>query len=225
MNDLFKSVKGRPPPEKVAWEKGLEYNKKYAFTLAEVLITLGIIGVVAALTIPAIIGNYRKQEASVRLKKFYGTMEQVIRRAEIDFGSSQYWTRSTKGLDTFKQYLAPYMPIVKIQDENSTNPTIYFEDGSFFQLHDGDCLDFNFDINGAKRPNANGRDRFYFPMCFSETSRESWHGNKDKIFGTYEGLATSRTEAYSLCQSKPQYCSRLLQIDNWEIKNDFPQKF
>ncbi len=189
------------------------------------LITLGIIGVVAALTMPALIGNYRKQEASVRMKKFYSTMEQVIRRAEIDFGPSQYWTRPTRGIDTFNQYLAPYMSIVKIQDENSSTPTVYFEDGSFFQLSDGDCLDFIFDINGAKLPNANGRDRFYFPMCFSETSREAWHGNKDKTFGTYEGLASNRTEAYSLCQSKPVYCSRLLQIDNWEIKNDFPQKF
>ncbi len=174
---------------------------------------------------PALIGNYRKQEASVRMKKFYSTMEQVIRRAEIDFGPSQYWTRSAKGIDTFREYLAPYMSIVKIENENSSTPVIYFEDGSFFELWDGDCLDFVFDINGAKHPNVNGRDRFYFPMCFTETSRETWHGSKYKIFGTYEGLASNRNEAYSLCLSKPVYCSRLLQIDNWEIKNDFPQKF
>ena len=36
-------------------------NKFLGFTLAEVLITLGIIGIVAALTIPALIGNYQKQ--------------------------------------------------------------------------------------------------------------------------------------------------------------------
>lgn len=36
-------------------------NSSKAFTLAEVLITLGIIGIVAALTIPALIGNYQKQ--------------------------------------------------------------------------------------------------------------------------------------------------------------------
>lgn len=34
---------------------------KKAFTLAEVLITLGIIGVVAALTIPTLVNNYRKK--------------------------------------------------------------------------------------------------------------------------------------------------------------------
>lgn len=42
---------------------------KTAFTLAEVLITLEIIGIVAALTIPTLIGDYRNKERSVRLKK------------------------------------------------------------------------------------------------------------------------------------------------------------
>lgn len=35
--------------------------KLNSFTLAEVLVTLGIIGVVAALTMPTLIANYRKQ--------------------------------------------------------------------------------------------------------------------------------------------------------------------
>ena len=43
--------------------------KKLGFTLAEVLITLGIIGIVAALTLPAIVQKQQKQEASSRLKK------------------------------------------------------------------------------------------------------------------------------------------------------------
>lgn len=43
--------------------------KKSAFTLAEVLITLGIIGVVAALTLPALMADYRAKELEVRFKK------------------------------------------------------------------------------------------------------------------------------------------------------------
>ena len=39
------------------------------FTLAEVLITLGIIGIVAALTIPQLISNYQKKVVPIRLKK------------------------------------------------------------------------------------------------------------------------------------------------------------
>ena len=44
------------------------FNKK-AFTLAEVLITLGIIGVVAAMTLPALIQKQHRKETSVKLKK------------------------------------------------------------------------------------------------------------------------------------------------------------
>lgn len=40
-----------------------------AFTLAEVLITLGVIGVVAAMTLPTLIQNYQEQEYVNKLKK------------------------------------------------------------------------------------------------------------------------------------------------------------
>lgn len=45
-----------PPPEKVRWIKGIQ-----GFTLAEILITLGIIGVVVALTMPSLINKYQAQ--------------------------------------------------------------------------------------------------------------------------------------------------------------------
>ncbi len=44
--------------------------KKKGFTLAEILITLGIIGIVAAMTIPTLISNYKKKEYSTKIKKF-----------------------------------------------------------------------------------------------------------------------------------------------------------
>lgn len=44
--------------------------KKIAFTLAEVLITLGIIGVVAAMTMPVLIQNQREKVVVTQLKKF-----------------------------------------------------------------------------------------------------------------------------------------------------------
>lgn len=56
---------------------------KTAFTLAETLITLGIIGVVAALTIPSIIKNYQKKQTAIKLKQTYSLLTQGIRMAEI----------------------------------------------------------------------------------------------------------------------------------------------
>lgn len=44
---------------------------KKGFTLSEVLITLGIIGIVAAITLPTLITNYQKKTTATRVKKAY----------------------------------------------------------------------------------------------------------------------------------------------------------
>ena len=51
---------------------------KKAFTLAEVLITLGIIGVIASLTIPALINKTNKRELETAFKKQYSTLQQAV---------------------------------------------------------------------------------------------------------------------------------------------------
>ncbi len=54
-------------------------KKSKAFTLAEVLITLTIIGVVSALTIPNMIKQNEKQMTALQLKKIYSQLNQVIK--------------------------------------------------------------------------------------------------------------------------------------------------
>ena len=62
------------------------YNKFKGFTLAEVLITLGIIGVVAALTLPSLIQNYQKQVWVQQLKKTVSVFENGFKKAMADDG-------------------------------------------------------------------------------------------------------------------------------------------
>lgn len=67
--------------------EGLQYGyKRIAFTLAEVLITLGIIGVVAAMTIPTLMKNYQKKVLEVQFKKSVAVVQQIILKArqELD---------------------------------------------------------------------------------------------------------------------------------------------
>lgn len=52
--------------------------KNRAFTLAEVLITIGIIGVVAAMTLPSLINNSQKKELEAGLKKNYSVIQQAL---------------------------------------------------------------------------------------------------------------------------------------------------
>ena len=59
-------------------------KKINAFTLAEVLITLGIIGVVAAITIPGLISNYKAQRSRSQFLKVYSTLQQVFKQMESD---------------------------------------------------------------------------------------------------------------------------------------------
>lgn len=61
-------------------------NKK-AFTLAEVLITLGIIGVVAALTMPVLIANYKNKVFITKTKKVYSNIQNAIIMAQQDSGN------------------------------------------------------------------------------------------------------------------------------------------
>jgi type II secretory pathway pseudopilin PulG len=65
-------------------------NKKVAFTLAEVLITLGIIGVVAAITMPTLIKNYQKQVYVAQLKKTYTTLSQGFQKYLADNGTDNF---------------------------------------------------------------------------------------------------------------------------------------
>ena len=57
-----------------------------AFTLAETLITLGIIGIVAALTIPNMIAKVSEKRDSVRLKKVYASLTQAYKLSQEEFG-------------------------------------------------------------------------------------------------------------------------------------------
>lgn len=63
-------------------------GKKYyiGFTLAEVLITLGIISIVAALTMPTLISKYRQIVLKNQYKKIYSTLYQAYNKSIYDIG-------------------------------------------------------------------------------------------------------------------------------------------
>ena len=69
-----------PPGRKALCGKGFECltNKKLGFTLAEILISLLILGVIASLTIPSLIQNTHKKEEVVKVKKGLSVINQAI---------------------------------------------------------------------------------------------------------------------------------------------------
>ena len=167
---------------------------KKAFSLAEVLITLSIIGIVAAMTVPTLIANYKEQEIKSLLKKNYSVISQALYYYYYDYGI----VATGKDFEprTFKEVFKTHFNILKdygnnefyygnknyelYQNYNGTNNLYYylFDDGQFI-LNDGTFImienpDFGAgnnrvfiaaDVNGpGKKPNRLGRDLFIFQV-------------------------------------------------------------
>ena len=77
-----------------------------AFTLAEVLVTLGVIGVVAAMTLPMLAKNYQFYVRQQQFKKAYAALEIAVQKTQIDLGEGvkchylDYFRNSTRGRQT-----------------------------------------------------------------------------------------------------------------------------
>lgn len=196
--------------------------KKTAFTLAEVLITLGIIGIVAALTLPSIITNINKQEAGTRLKKFNSTMAQVLIYSQEEYGAINGWDMSLRPEEFVTKYFAPYLKYLKIDSEGS-RAMLYLTDGSTVKILKGRCMDMHFDVNGDRKPNRVGYDTFVFLAC--DKTITEWCSNKGWCTYYSQNANQSREAKLRACTLSPYYCSALLEYDNWEFKKDYPFKF
>lgn len=84
---------------------------KRGFTLAEVLITLGIIGVVAAITIPNLMTHFQQEQTVTKLKKAYSVINQAYKSSFDEVGEPE--NAFTIGSDEyFKTYWAPYIKVL-----------------------------------------------------------------------------------------------------------------
>ena len=88
-----------------------------AFTLSEVLITLVVIGIVAAITIPAIVENYTEHEKYARVKKTYSMLANAMTRVKADGGD--YIFDVTDGntdniKNWYREYLSNYIITTKV---------------------------------------------------------------------------------------------------------------
>lgn len=101
---------------------------KKAFTLAEVLITLGVIGIVAAMTLPALTAKYQKQMTINQLKVAYAILYDALNLAQKDHGDYKYWTYYQEELGAQKSaiqfvntYMKPYMKNVSLYNSTKIN--------------------------------------------------------------------------------------------------------
>lgn len=220
--------------------KLLDKNKK-AFTLAEVLITVLIIGIVAALTIPTLVSAYRKQQAESALRKFNETMTNAIDISESDNGSSLEWRPMgfTEEEAWAEEYLMPYLKdatLEYVKKDGTDGIKITFADGGVLHMTESAT---HFYVSTPDFENTNEEDArgisaftFYFsPSCkFDgycdyhkghgfEPFAFAWDGD-DKTLIEHETFGCNET-AYT----KGAYCTELIQRNGWKIPEDYPLKF
>lgn len=208
-------------------------NTIKGFTLAEVLITLGVIGIVASLTMPTLLQNTKKSEATARLKKFISLINQALIRAESDYGMREDWiigemNNSDSSLAFLNKYIKPYVQSNEIEKRtlfNMNMATLRFVDGSQMSVKIGSCYDIYYDINGEKAPNELGRDIYAFIMC---KKRGICNVDSNEIRPYYcvtNGTPSpTHQEILNNCKNEGKYCTMLLQENQYEFPKDYPKR-
>ena len=142
------------------------------------MITLGIIGVVAALTLPTLISKHQKKVYSAQLKKTINTIENSFRQIMADEGVDYIYLTSIFepfgttykiNSEKFKQYFnLEYMPDDSLFNEVTSS---WLDEVKGIYYNDGSCIGFKnissqpadllfLDINCDRKPNIPGYDRF-----------------------------------------------------------------
>ena len=203
--------------------------RKAAFTLAEVLITLGIIGVVAALTMPALISNHRKSVVENKLKKFYSSMSQAVIMSEAAIGASpnewDTFSSAYNGAEMeawFNKYLKNYLQVLEATRKGSY-VYVALSDGTGFVIfnhfktvngiHVYFCTDYK---KCSDKPDGKNVFTFMFYKNGFSTYGQGSSLTREQL------LSPSLDCACATNQSYPHYCSNLIQREGWKIPDDYP---
>lgn len=228
---------------------GVCMRKNLGFTLAEVLITLGIIGVVAAMTMPSLIANHNKRVVETRLKKFYSSINQAIKMAELDYGERDVWYEDNSEHDLqlawLKKYIVPYMNVIKVDEIKIGSyryNVIYFADGSALSPSYANTRDWLFypgnperclNLPGSYAPHWRGVGICSFAFFYHPVPTATYAGsNYNKSFnpfhyawnGTEESLKNNTDYGCYNSSNWHAYCTRLIQYNNWKIPDDYPYR-
>ena len=133
-------------PSRPSLKKG---RRKIAFTLAEVLITLGIIGVVASLTLPSVIHQYRKKVLETQFKTAYSFINQAIVMTKQDLGSNSLFDdytvyKSEQGFIYAEEFYKAFYKRLRVVGNATLKSTDYsiYSDGNVKRYTNGKEFSF-----------------------------------------------------------------------------------
>lgn len=229
-----------------------EKSQKFAFTLAEVLIALVIIGVVAAITVPVLFENYKKQETISRLKKAYSVISNGLRMSQTENGPFSSWEIGADMTDVegyFNKYWVPYFQNITkynwakdlgYEDNfcwtNLNGRRIGWQVKSddsriLFTLADGTVV---FYPRNTTDSDGNPAYTRYFYVDINGSKKPNVIGKDVFIFNVvdYDNLKPychERNETVinnnckkSISENNTNCCTAKIMYDGWQIKEDYP---
>ena len=110
-------VKERIKMTKLFNRSTIQRVKAYAFTLAEILIVIGIIGVVAALTLPNLNHATGDKEKVTKVKKIYSALNDAYGRAEAIYGPIDEWFEGLTDIEQNKRFAKRMIEFMKISKD------------------------------------------------------------------------------------------------------------
>ena len=218
------------------------HAKRAAFTLAEVLITLGIIGIVAAMTIPTLVQNYQKKLFETKVQYTYSLLSNVVQRSVAENGDINTWDYGTSyhsdDVEKFvKKYFEPYFYVVE-SGKSISYPTRYY----YTKIKNGVTITWQFDgkFDVGDFPSAiyaigsfNGNTSSFYDESRDYSHKDfmmtimpynnkldffSWSGNSRELVINHDTYGCNK----NIVPYKRLQCGKLLQIDNFKIKDDYP---
>jgi len=197
-------------------------NRVLAFTLAEVLVTLGIIGVVSAMTIPTLMQGYQKKVYSTQLKKVYTEMSQALYKVVNDNNALNLSEAGVYNQATVQSFTSKYFNMIKncgisgancfasryrYINNNSANLAAPTGQSCFVNASGAAiCMTtslITIDVNAQEGPNIVGRD--YYQIYLN---------NDGKLYGS-DGGANTETNCKN---GSPTYCTFSIMNNSWEMK-------
>ena len=226
-------------------------RKRIAFTLAEVLITLGIIGVVAALTLPNLITNYQKKVTATKLHQAYNFLQQIFVNAQAEYGDMETWDcfrPHTCSTETFANtYIVPYIKDEKLKTYPNLLVAGYKEypkqlNGSstlasvkqilqtkqnyiymiyFYDTQDNTRRIFNIAID----INGKNKPNILGKDIFITTTGHNLDSNNHYKLQMYNYNSYKKETILKQTCNKTlnsESCGALIEMDNWEISKNYP---
>lgn len=149
----------------------MDMMRKRAFTIAELVVAMIIIGTIAIILMPILVTDNEKQVLKASLEKSYSNLKQVSQAVPLFIARGKISSTSTNS-DKFFAALRQSQKLMRKQDEYLANyelelgtniiETVVLRNGVIVMLQESDRIVV--DVNGIKRPNLLGRDIYFFEL-------------------------------------------------------------